>query len=184
MMFTLKSIAVILVGSIGIMGCSTSRQVGVQSRTGAESSIASSNSSQSVAPLQNEDLQMLGPQYQNFWSDPSKVEVKPYALKTDGKFHKVMNAAGKRKKKTKGYRVQLFAGREQDRALDIKAAAESRFGISVYVVYEAPQYKVRAGNFVNRLEAAELMNSIKMDGFRDAWIVRSQIEFDQSIEHE
>lgn len=179
MMFTLKFIGVILMGSLCIISCSTSRQTGVHSSLSDQSNLSSNDSSWIVAPLQSEDLQLLDIPYISFWSGEEQVDVTPYILKTENNLSKVTKVNGSGIRKTKGYRIQLFAGREQDRALDIKAATESRFGISVYLVYEAPQYKVRAGNFINRMQATELLNNIKMDGFRDAWIVRSHVEIEK-----
>ena len=178
-MIRLKFAIVMLLVSLSLMSCSSSHQIGKHGSSYAQSKVVSSDSSWLVAPLQNEDLRLSDQQYISFWSGGNKVSTKPYTVATEGKPNNLTNIKSSVLRKTKGYRVQLFAGREQDRALDIKAAAESRFGISVYLVYEAPQYKVRVGNFVNRLQASELLNSIKLDGYRDAWIVRSQVE----IEH-
>ena len=178
-MLSMKFTALIILGSLSIIGCSSLHQVGKRDHTADQSDVPSNDSSWSVAPLQTEDMQFLDVNPPALWGGRTQSGVEPYIFSTNESISQPANVHVGRIKKMTGYRVQLFAGHEQDRAIDIKAAAESRFNISVYMVYEAPQYKVRAGNFVNRMEAGELLSQIKTDGFRDAWIVRSQVEIEQ-----
>ena len=80
-----------------------------------------------------------------------------------------------------GYRVQVFSGVEQAAARSVEGKLErseyARYG--VYVVYEAPQYKVRLGDFGSREEALRLCEQVKSQGFPDAWVVRSQVKGDR-----
>ena len=48
--------------------------------------------------------------------------------------------------------------------------------MDVYVVYESPNFKVRAGNFRNKIEAQKLLHDVrgKYDG---AFIVSDKIKF-------
>ena len=55
---------------------------------------------------------------------------------------------------TQGFRVQILATTNYDEAMEMKAAAEGQFTNEwFYIVYDAPTYKVRAGNFLERYEA-------------------------------
>ena len=77
---------------------------------------------------------------------------------------------------TQGYRVQIFATSSHDEALDIKAAAEQQFTDEwFYVVYDAPTYKVRAGNFIERYEADRFAKTLAEKGYKDSWVVPERV---------
>src|SRR5205809_45136 len=51
----------------------------------------------------------------------------------------------------KGYRLQLLNTRSRDEAFKLKASLLEYFtDEKVYVLYQAPYFKVRIGNFMNR----------------------------------
>ncbi|MCS6980815.1 MAG: SPOR domain-containing protein [Flavobacteriales bacterium] len=60
----------------------------------------------------------------------------------------------------KGYRVQVFSesgSGSKSRAMKVRAEVSEKFsGLPVYVTYEAPNFKVRVGDFQTFLEAAAL----------------------------
>lgn len=75
-----------------------------------------------------------------------------------------------------GYRVQLFSTSEIDDANAKKARAEAAFPDEwFYVVYDAPRYKLRGGNFVNRSSADAFAKHLTEKGFPDAWTVPEKI---------
>ena len=75
-----------------------------------------------------------------------------------------------------GYRIQIFASSNMDEAMEMKnLAVEKCAGDSVYIVFDAPVYKVRIGDFVNRYEANLRLPEFIEKGFRDPWIVPDQI---------
>ena len=47
---------------------------------------------------------------------------------------------------------------------------------SLYVVFEAPVYKIHYGNFSKKYEAEKIKMQLKQKGFKNIWIVRSRIE--------
>ncbi len=73
-----------------------------------------------------------------------------------------------------GYRVQVFSGHDQLKAKQVENQFKN-FGWNTYIMYEAPQYKVRIGDFSNRSEAVAVCDSLRRNGFPEAWIVRSMI---------
>jgi len=76
-----------------------------------------------------------------------------------------------------GYRVQLFSSTNFEEANAKKAEAESLFPEEkFYVVYDAPVYKIRGGNFRTRFEADKLSKKLGEHGYRNAWIVPDRIE--------
>jgi hypothetical protein len=75
-----------------------------------------------------------------------------------------------------GFRIQIFSSSDVDEASSMKNLALEKFaGDSIYVVYDAPVYKVRIGDFVNRYEANQRLPEFVEKGYRDAWIVPDRI---------
>jgi hypothetical protein len=59
----------------------------------------------------------------------------------------------------KGYRIQIFSGggRDKEKAIAISEDLRERFpNERVYVKYQAPDFRVRIGNFRNKFEAMHL----------------------------
>lgn len=78
----------------------------------------------------------------------------------------------------KGYRVQVVAesgAGSKDRALKARNDFQQKFpGIPSYITYEAPNFKVRAGNFLTFLEAATLCEKVRLF-YPSAYVVEDQI---------
>jgi hypothetical protein len=77
-----------------------------------------------------------------------------------------------------GYRIQIYMGLGND-ALDnanmVRSDFEKNFpGVLVYVTFREPYYRVRIGDFRSRLEANQLLESIKRI-YPDAWIIQDNI---------
>jgi hypothetical protein len=75
-----------------------------------------------------------------------------------------------------GFRIQVFSSSGVDEATLMKDVVTRKFfGDSVYMVYDAPVYKIRVGDFVNRYEANQRLPEFTEKGYRDAWIVPDRI---------
>jgi hypothetical protein len=75
-----------------------------------------------------------------------------------------------------GFRVQVFSSGDIDIAKARMTEAEGMFpGDWFYISYDAPVYKIRAGNFLNRLDAERFMQSAQERGFRGAWVVPEKV---------
>ncbi|MBP1691388.1 MAG: Sporulation related protein [Bacteroidetes bacterium] len=75
-----------------------------------------------------------------------------------------------------GFRVQLVATASIDEANARKAEAEGSFpGERIYIEYDPPTYKVRAGNFQNRIDADRFAKLASSRGFQDAWPVPERV---------
>ncbi len=73
-----------------------------------------------------------------------------------------------------GYRVQVYNGRKAE-SQRIKTTFISRFpGTPVYHLYEAPEYKVQAGDFRTRLEAEKFLKRVIAE-FGSGFVVKSRI---------
>jgi hypothetical protein len=69
------------------------------------------------------------------------------------------NAFGSR---VDGFRVQIFSGGNRKDAYDTQARFKTTHtDIHTYIIYNEPNYKVRAGDFRTHLEAEKLMQELK-----------------------
>ncbi len=77
---------------------------------------------------------------------------------------------------TAGYRVQVMFTQDIDQANEIRDTLSLEVPEEwVYVVYDAPYYKVRLGNFLERPAANQLLHRVVGLGFKDAWIVPDNV---------
>ena len=75
-----------------------------------------------------------------------------------------------------GFRVQIFSSQEIDEANTALAELQVLFPEEwFYLVYNAPTYKIRAGNFVMRFEAEKFASQLASRGYRDAWVVPEKV---------
>ncbi len=79
-----------------------------------------------------------------------------------------------------GYRIQIFfdsGNYSGDRAKKIKEEFEFKYPESfAYITWDAPNYKVRVGDFRTRLEAEGFMQQILAD-FPNAFIIKDKINY-------
>ena len=72
------------------------------------------------------------------------------------------------------FRIQIF----ESSVASIARAEAKRFqnilGDTVYTDFETPLYKLRIGNYQNRKDAEEAVESISRLGAKDAWIIRTK----------
>ena len=72
------------------------------------------------------------------------------------------------------YRIQIF----ESSVASIARAEARRFqnilGDTVYINFETPLYKLRIGNYYNRKNAEDAIESISKLGAKDAWIIRTK----------
>ena len=77
-------------------------------------------------------------------------------------------------KKLEVFRIQIF----ESTVASIARAEAKRFqnilGDTVYINFETPLYKLRIGNYANRKNAENAIESISKLGAKDAWIIRTK----------
>ena len=76
---------------------------------------------------------------------------------------------------SEGYRVQVLATRYFERAESLAVIMKNTVSDSVYVDFEAPNYKVRIGDFIDRDSAESLQQELVQMGYNSAWILRTRI---------
>ncbi len=74
-----------------------------------------------------------------------------------------------------GYRVQVLATRFYEKADSLRESLVAQFHNEVYIDFEAPNYKVRIGNFPVRKDAEALQDQLIKQGFSSAWIIRTRV---------
>ncbi len=80
-------------------------------------------------------------------------------------------------KKHNGYRIQIFSS-SSNRLNAVKAKSEFLIAfpeIKSYLIYQAPNYKVRVGDFLDRLEANKQLLLIQ-ETFSNAFLVKGEVE--------
>ena len=75
-----------------------------------------------------------------------------------------------------GFRLQVFETSSVEEAKRSLRKFEKALDDSVYMIFEAPLYKLRTGNFVTKKEAENEKLKLNREGYKDVWIVRSRIE--------
>ncbi|MDA0986683.1 MAG: SPOR domain-containing protein [Bacteroidetes bacterium] len=82
----------------------------------------------------------------------------------------------------RGFRIQLITTEDYNQALKLKSYVNILDSlINIYVLFDAPNHKVRIGNFKTRSEANLYLSNLKSSGFNDAWIVQDRIIIERKI---
>lgn len=110
-------------------------------------------------------------------NDPWIIEPRTYELTIQPYTEpvEILNATTDKETSIIGYRVQLISTTDYYEALEIRDSVTTRLSGEIYLDYEPPYYKVRAGNFTQRDDAEIKRAEAKQAGYPDAWIVRTKI---------
>jgi hypothetical protein len=83
-------------------------------------------------------------------------------------------------KKTIGYRIQIYSGRSRTEAIKEKSNFHSKYGESevAYLIYQSPNFKIRVGNYRDRLQSTKYLEIYKID-FPSAFLVKDEIELQE-----
>ena len=77
-----------------------------------------------------------------------------------------------------GYRIQIIATQDLEKASLLEEDAKNQFSVyghKTYLVFEAPLYKIRIGDFTERDKADEFKMQALKYGYREAFIVLTKI---------
>lgn len=86
-------------------------------------------------------------------------------------------------KEVRGYRVQIIATKNIESASQAELEAKDIFGRlkhKVYLIFDAPNYKVRVGDVITRDDADEIRDIAKDYGYRGAFVVKSKVNISTS----
>ena len=77
---------------------------------------------------------------------------------------------------TSGYRVQVLFTQDIDQATQLRDTLDILLPLEwIYIVYDAPYYKIRIGNYDDRTSAMQVVKQLLSYGFKDAWVVPDRI---------
>lgn len=100
------------------------------------------------------------------------------SINADKRFFKLLdtyNAIDKKEKAIEGYRIQIITSNNKANVLKIKSEFYSRYNdVKTYVHYKQPNFKLRVGNFRNKLDAQKMLLQI-VRHYHDAFIVKETI---------
>ena len=82
-----------------------------------------------------------------------------------------------------GFRLQIFESSAADEANSVIKKYDRTLSDSLYMVFEAPLYKIRYGNFTTKSEAETVKNKLKNKGYKNIWIVKSRIEQNMFLQY-
>tara|TARA_Y100000992_G_scaffold249211_1_gene180950 strand:+ start:299 stop:739 length:441 start_codon:yes stop_codon:yes gene_type:complete len=118
-----------------------------------------------------------------FWFDMSTVKDPiPLAPKVlDGIYGtsqiKVLDSLKNIRATTRdGFRIQVFETSSSEKANSVFRKYKKKMVDSLYVIFDAPLYKIQYGNFSKKYEAENVKKKLRQKGFKNIWIVRSRIE--------
>ena len=75
-----------------------------------------------------------------------------------------------------GFRVQVLATRDRGSAERLRDELILTYNYDIFIVFEAPNYKVRMGNFFDRQQAEKFRQILVRKGYPSAWIIRTRID--------
>ncbi|HXH19860.1 MAG TPA: SPOR domain-containing protein [Chitinophagales bacterium] len=85
-------------------------------------------------------------------------------------------AVHRRKASIDGFRIQIAAGSNRTNIYKVKSEFNRAFPkIKQYLIYQAPNFKLRVGNYRTRLEAYKDLQEI-LPVFNGAFIIRDEIK--------
>jgi hypothetical protein len=74
-----------------------------------------------------------------------------------------------------GFRIQCLASSQIERIRSEQKLLEPRVKYPIYLVFNAPYYKLMIGDFIKRADADIILTRLKEMGYNDAWVVRSRV---------
>ncbi|GAB4183879.1 MAG: hypothetical protein Kow00108_21220 [Calditrichia bacterium] len=77
---------------------------------------------------------------------------------------------------TDGYRIQVVATSDKNKALDIKNELAAGLTDSVYVIRDQQLYRVQFGDYIDRIKAETMVDSMRKFGWPAAWIVSRKVK--------
>ncbi len=152
-----------------------------------------------AATVVSEDLSAYRPRY-SVATAPNPAPKKPVspvekrpmapALATDQPLHitrrldMVLDTLAMRNRYVKhalGYRIQLYVGTSRQEADEVKIYVYQTFPeLNVYMTYSAPTYRLRVGDFINRMDVERYFEALKVP-YPNAMIQNDKVEIRKSL---
>jgi len=159
-----------------LLGCAPAQVMEKYDWTGSSVRGLDVDSVPGYPPLQDEDFLPYNIEVPWFFVEPARAEVEPYREEQGGYLAYDKEEPGIPKVRiAPGYRVQLYSGSSREIARVKRTELKVRYQYEVYLIYEAPFYKVRIGDFWSRDDALRFSRVLRKEGFRESWVVKSPV---------
>lgn len=110
---------------------------------------------------------------------PSTYDAPLPAIASDTSQADLMTSSGltsAQPETTQGFRIQVMNTNSFEESSSMRTTLLELFDTWwVYVLYDAPTYKVRIGDFGTRIEAKRALEEIQQKGFPNAWLVPDKV---------
>lgn len=153
-----------------VAGCASGKKAVQPSPEKNRSEKPASPYDESFDPLSLNDSDLTFPEKKNDNSEEGKHL-------SEGK-NAVQSPQEKPNQLIDGFRVQLLATKDIERATVAKKEAEFAFGdspVNVYIEFDSPYYKLRIGDCQTREQAEALRDLAQQKGYPSPWIVRTRV---------
>ena len=74
-----------------------------------------------------------------------------------------------------GFRLQLFETISKDVADEERINFQKKLNDTIYMVFEAPLYRLQMGDYSTRKEAEIIKSNLVKNGYKNIWIIKSRI---------
>jgi len=155
-----------IVGFIFFISCASSSKIQSNADPGREKTSNKYDESFDPLTLDDDDIE-IGKESDAGTVDQTAFESENIQENVKAIMHEV-----------EGYRVQILATQGIEAATLQQQRAVDRFSdknYKVYLIYEAPLYRLRIGDATNRKEAEIIRDIAKQLGYDEAFIVRSKV---------
>ena len=132
---------------------------------------------------------LLNAQDSLYWFDMSKVrDPIPYTPKVLDKVFgtsqlKILDSLKNIQVSTReGFRLQIFESSSADEANRVLKKFNKSFSDSLYMIFEAPLYKIRYGNYITKQQAEDVKKDLRNKGYKNIWVVKSRIDKSMSFQ--
>ena len=132
---------------------------------------------------------LLNAQDSLYWFDMSKVRDSiPYTPKVLDKVFgtsqlKILDSLKNIQVSTQeGFRLQIFESSSADEANRVLKKFNKSFSDSLYMIFEAPLYKIRYGNYITKQQAEDVKKDLRNKGYKNIWVVKSRIDQSMSLQ--
>ncbi len=153
--------ASLLLGALGLAGCSGSKEAEPHRTGTAAPSTALQRYEKTFNPADYDaDIKLVKQEEKTQRTAPEPTPLVTTALPES----------------VQGFRVQVLLTQEIDDAVKMKENVERLLPDQwAYIVYDSPYYKVRVGNCEDRSSANPLVKKLNSLGFKEAWIVPDNV---------
>jgi len=97
----------------------------------------------------------------------------------NGEVHEKAIIPGSKEKIVDGFRIQLMVASSKEKLEAQKKNIELKLNLKLYILHDAPFYKLYAGDFTEKKKADEELIKVKSSGFGDAWVTKAKVVVDR-----